>query len=65
MPEALHLDRHDPQPVAVADASIAVRARGRRYDQQKQSLDYVMRSGVAGGLAGCAVCARLQAWRHS
>jgi solute carrier family 25 protein 16 len=42
---------------ALGDASLAVsgasRAEGRHID--KTSLDYIARSGVAGGLAGCAV----------
>lgn len=28
----------------------------KRMAPKKQSLDYVWRSGLAGGLAGCAVC---------
>lgn len=30
-------------------------ARGRREQVDKRSFDYLMRSGLAGGLAGCAV----------
>lgn len=31
----------------------------RTKKPHKQSLDYIWRTGVAGGLAGCAVCDRL------
>ena len=35
--------------------TIAPRQRDGRVYRGKQSLDYVLRSGLAGGLAGCAV----------
>lgn len=42
---------------AVHDASLAIsgasKGEGKHID--KRSLDYIIRSGVAGGLAGCAV----------
>ena len=28
----------------------------RKHEIDKKNLDYVLRSGLAGGLAGCAVC---------
>jgi hypothetical protein len=37
--------------VAVAVKDVA----GRKHELDKRSLDYVLRSGLAGGLAGCAV----------
>ncbi len=36
--------------------TIASKAVGKRRKSDKQSLDYALRSGLAGGLAGCAVC---------
>ena len=35
--------------------TIASQKAGRRTQKDKQSLDYAMRTGLAGGLAGCAV----------
>ena len=35
--------------------TIAPKWAGSRKKLNKQSLDYVLRSGLAGGLAGCAV----------
>jgi len=49
--------RAGPRFPAVDEASLAVsgatKEDGKRVD--KKSLDYIIRSGVAGGLAGCAV----------
>ena len=40
----------------VPDGSVnQISFAGRRQDLDKQSLDYLWRSGLAGGLAGCAV----------
>lgn len=33
----------------------AIVQKGAKGQRNKQSLDYVLRSGLAGGLAGCAV----------
>jgi solute carrier family 25 (mitochondrial carrier protein), member 16 len=44
--------RADPALCPTDDDAIAP----KRLIPQKQSLDYVWRSGLAGGLAGCAVC---------
>lgn len=52
-----------PNLAAVHDASLAVsgasRVEGKHID--KKSWGYVVRSGVAGGLAGCAVCIAVEA----
>ncbi len=37
------------------DTTVAVQANGSQR-RNKQNLDYVLRTGLAGGLAGCAVC---------
>ncbi len=37
------------------DAIAAKDVRGSKHELDKGSLDYVLRSGLAGGLAGCAV----------
>lgn len=43
--------------VCPTDDEVSVPRSKRDSDnQKKRSLDYVWRSGVAGGLAGCAVC---------
>ena len=38
-------------------SSIASKVIGSQGRQNKQSFDYAARSGLAGGLAACAVCA--------
>lgn len=35
--------------------TITSKRAGSQHKQNKQSLDYVLRTGLAGGLAGCAV----------
>lgn len=44
----------------VHDASVAVSGAVRQHEKRidKKSFDYIVRSGVAGGLAGCAVSTR-------
>lgn len=42
-------------------ATVAVKSGGGQK-RDKQTLDYVLRTGLAGGLAGCAV--RLEAQHH-
>ncbi|KAJ5811505.1 mitochondrial carrier protein (Leu5) [Penicillium riverlandense] len=42
------------QPVNAADEQQKASSRGSTSQAQKRSLDYVLRSGLAGGLAGCA-----------
>lgn len=37
-----------------SDAVTSMRA-GSQQQKKKQSLDYVLRTGLAGGIAGCAV----------
>ena len=37
------------------EESVAQKRAGSQKKFDKQSLDYVLRSGLAGGLAGCAV----------
>ena len=37
------------------DSTVAVRPVGRAQSKDKQSFDYVLKTGLAGGLAGCAV----------
>ncbi|KAA8905752.1 mitochondrial carrier protein [Sphaerosporella brunnea] len=62
MPEALTLKGHDQSTVAAStvqtpeDAApiTATRRPLARSPRDKQSLDYMLRSGLAGGLAGCA-----------
>lgn len=44
----------DSEPAPQVDK----KARGERRQVNKRSLDYVLRSGLAGGLAGCAVSIR-------
>ena len=39
-----------------SERAIAQRKLGSPKKTDKQSLDYALRSGLAGGLAGCAVC---------
>lgn len=39
------------------EATIASKGVGNQRHRSKQNLDYVLRTGLAGGLAGCAVCA--------
>ncbi len=38
------------------EGSIASKGSGSQRHRNKQNLDYLWRSGLAGGLAGCAVC---------
>ena len=38
------------------EGTIASKGAGRQRHRNKQNLDYVLRTGLAGGLAGCAVC---------
>ena len=38
------------------DGTVASRRVGIQRHRNKQNLDYVLRSGLCGGLAGCAVC---------
>ena len=40
---------------AAKDESITLKDAGGQRKVHKQSFDYVLRSGLAGGLAGCAV----------
>lgn len=46
----------DPKLCPTDDEAIIPRGevKGRKVD--KQSLEYVVKSGIAGGIAGCAVC---------
>lgn len=44
---------HDASPTSVNNDASPVAAKGKQPD--KHSMDYVIRSGIAGGLAGCAV----------
>ncbi len=37
------------------EGTIASKAAGSQRHRNKQSLDYILKSGLAGGLAGCAV----------
>ncbi len=48
-----HATNPNTNPNAIGD-STPVAAKGKQPD--KHSIDYVMRSGIAGGLAGCVVC---------
>lgn len=56
-PPATRPRNHIPE---VHDASVAVSGAVRQHEKHidKKSLDYIVRSGVAGGLAGCAVSTR-------
>ena len=38
------------------EGTIASKRVGNQRHRNKQNLDYVLRTGLAGGLAGCAVC---------
>lgn len=51
------LARARPHFPTVDEASLAVSGATKEGDKRvnKKSLDYIVRSGVAGGLAGCAV----------
>ena len=44
--------KQDPKLCATDDENVLP----KRTKKSKQSLDYVLRSGLAGGAAGCAVC---------
>ena len=41
------------------DGTVTSRRVGIQRHRNKQNLDYVLRSGLCGGLAGCAVCTHL------
>ena len=48
-------DEADPDRASKSDAVTSMRA-GSQQKTKKQSLDYALRTGLAGGVAGCAVC---------
>jgi hypothetical protein len=53
------LPDRSPQPKGLPTDGNAIAKKdltGRKHELDKRSLDYVLRSGLAGGLAGCAVC---------
>jgi hypothetical protein len=53
---SLRRQERDPKICPTDDEAIIPKAdRSRKLD--KQSWEYVVKSGLAGGLAGCAVCA--------
>lgn len=39
-----------------SDLTIVSKEAGKQRHRDKQNLDYVLKTGLAGGLAGCAVC---------
>lgn len=48
--------QQDASPIRPSDGKpIAAKWAGSQKSKNKQSLDYVLRTGLAGGLAGCAV----------
>jgi solute carrier family 25 protein 16 len=47
--------RSDPALCQIDEDTIAPKKKG----PEKRSFDYVWRSGLAGGMAGCAVCRNL------
>ena len=53
-PQGLQTDENSRTPPPDAD-TIVRKGVGGRKAKNKQSLDYVLRTGLAGGLAGCAV----------
>ena len=49
-------ERGEPAVCPTDDDTIAPRRAGDSKKVDKRSLDYILRSGLAGGMAGCAVC---------
>ena len=48
--------QHRVQNQSLDEGTIASKGVGNQRHRNKQNLDYVLRTGLAGGLAGCAVC---------
>jgi len=48
-------EKGQPAICPTDDDTIAPRRAGNQKKVDKRSLDYVLRSGLAGGMAGCAV----------
>ena len=48
-------EKDQPAICPTDDDTIAHRRAGNVKEVDKQSLDYVLRTGLAGGMAGCAV----------
>ena len=48
--------QHEISNRAPDKGTIASERTGNHRHRNKQNLDYVLRSGLCGGLAGCAVC---------
>lgn len=44
-------------PEAARGGTVVLQKAGGQKKIDKQSLDYILKTGLAGGLAGCAVCA--------
>ena len=47
--------QHRVQSQSLDERTIASKGVGNQRHRNKQNLDYVLRTGLAGGLAGCAV----------
>lgn len=59
MPEAVSFrDGHGGAATSTATEPIVQRpvTVGTRKKHDKQSMEYILRTGIAGGFAGCAVC---------
>lgn len=63
--------KDDPDRSAGPPGAIASEVAPGREKVDKQSLEYILKSGLAGGLAGCAVCViynnmegRLKEWSN-
>ena len=58
-PRSPEMGDHKLQNQSTDDGTVASKRVGIQRHRNKQSLDYVLRSGLCGGLAGCAVCTYL------
>lgn len=50
----------EPRLCATDDEVIVPKQKGARPATDKKSWEYITKSGIAGGLAGCAVCCKKQ-----
>ena len=48
--------QHESPNQSPDEGTIASKRVGNQRHRDKQNLDYVLKSGLCGGLAGCAVC---------
>ena len=54
-PERQQQQQQHPKICDTDDSTVTPQPSGGRRKVEKQSMEYVLRSGLAGGLAGCAV----------